>query len=105
MAFNFGGRPIFVMPLVFGMAPIVNTITTITSQGMWSQVGPAFFGSLLVVICGAVGVLLFSPKPQPPGKKPGGEAAPAPKAVEKPDVESADKGEPTPQEDATDDVP
>ena len=28
MAFNFGGKPIYVMPLVFGCAPVVNTLVT-----------------------------------------------------------------------------
>ncbi|MFM8488186.1 MAG: hypothetical protein ACKOCH_17780, partial [Bacteroidota bacterium] len=27
LAFTFGGKPIFVMPLVFGFAPVINTIT------------------------------------------------------------------------------
>lgn len=29
LAFHFGGKPIFVMPVVFGLAPIVNTVTTV----------------------------------------------------------------------------
>ena len=71
MAFNFGGRPIFVMPLVFGGAPVINTFTTIFTQGLIGDIGGAFIGSLALVICGAVTVLIFAPKPAP--KKPGGE--------------------------------
>ena len=33
LAFNFGGKPIYVMPLVFGGAPVVNTLITILGQG------------------------------------------------------------------------
>lgn len=63
MAFNFGGKPIFVMPLVFGGAPVINTFTSILEQGTASQVGPVFLGSLALVITGAVMVLVFAPKP------------------------------------------
>jgi hypothetical protein len=64
MAFNFGGRPIFVMPLVFGCAPIVNTFTTISAEGLWGEVGTWFVAGLSAVALGAVGVLVFSPKPE-----------------------------------------
>ena len=67
-AFNFGGKPIFVMPLVFGMAPVVNTFTTIVSEGLYGKVSTNFYGALLMVIIGAVCVLIFAPKPKP--KKP-----------------------------------
>ena len=67
-AFNFGGKPIFVMPLVFGMAPVVNTFTTIVSEGLYGKVSTQFYGALLMVIVGAVCVLIFAPKPKP--KKP-----------------------------------
>lgn len=70
MAFNFGGKPIFVMPLVFGVAPVVNTFITVTSEGTGSQLSVPFFVSLLLVIAGAVTVLLFAPKGhKPPGGK------------------------------------
>jgi len=32
MAFNFGGKPVFVMPLVFGGAPVINTLVAISSN-------------------------------------------------------------------------
>lgn len=71
-AFNFGGKPIFVMPLVFGFAPVVNTVTTLTETGSWSRVGAMFWISLLIVIAGAVTVLVFAPKAHPlPAPAPG----------------------------------
>lgn len=67
-AFNFGGKPIFIMPLVFGIAPVVNTLTETFSKNLISQVKPEFLGSLAMVICGATIVLVFAPrghKPKP----------------------------------------
>lgn len=67
-AFNFGGKPIFVMPLVFGFAPVINTLTETVSKNLIGQVNPYFIGSLAMVIIGAVMVLIFAPrgpKPQP----------------------------------------
>ena len=67
LAFNFGGQPIYVMPLVFGGAPVVNTLTTVASQGTFGQVPPLFYVGQLLVIVGAVTVLVFAPRP---GAKP-----------------------------------
>ena len=64
-AFNFGGKPIFVMPLVFGGAPVVNTFTSIIRSGVWGQVPTAFYISLTLVIFGAVTVLICAPKAVP----------------------------------------
>jgi len=64
-AFNFGGRPIFVMPLVFGGAPVVNTISEIISKNLWGQISSLFYLSLFLVIAGAVTVLTTAPKPLP----------------------------------------
>lgn len=66
LAFNFGGKPIFVMPLVFGLAPVMNTVTTLTENKLWGEIGPTFVASLVVTIVGAVCVLIFAPKPLPP---------------------------------------
>jgi hypothetical protein len=68
-AFNFGGKPIFVMPLIFGMAPVMNTVTTLTENGSWGQIGPKFLAALVVTIAGAVTVLIFAPKPAAPATK------------------------------------
>jgi hypothetical protein len=62
MAFNFGGKPIYVMPLVFGGAPVINTFTTILHEGTYQQTTPLFYASLMLVIGGAVTVLVFAPR-------------------------------------------
>lgn len=81
MAFNFGGKPVYVMPLVFGGAPVVNTFATIIAKDQLSQVNPMFLAGLILVIAGAAMVLVFAPKGAPPKKKPEEESAPPP-AVE-----------------------
>jgi hypothetical protein len=62
MAFNFGGKPIFVMPLVFGGAPVVNTFFTMLTAGTASQIGPWFGAGLILVVVGAMLVLVFAPR-------------------------------------------
>ena len=64
-AFNFGGKPIFVMPLVFGFAPVVNTFTEMSTKGLAGQISPYFYASMLMVIVGAMIVLVFAPKSAP----------------------------------------
>jgi hypothetical protein len=64
MAFNFGGKPVFVMPLVFGGAPVINTFVSVTQSGSWGQVQAMFYAGLIVVMAGAVTVLIFAPKPE-----------------------------------------
>ncbi len=70
LAFNSGGKPVFVMPLVFGFAPVVNTLTTMWLQSQLDKIDPVFAASLATVICGAVMVLIFAPKAKhgPPPK-------------------------------------
>jgi hypothetical protein len=63
MAFNFGGKPVYVMPLVFGGAPVVNTLVTIATSGELERVSPMFYAGLITVVAGAVTVLVFAPKP------------------------------------------
>jgi hypothetical protein len=118
LAFNFGGKPIFVMPLVFGCAPVVNTFTTMIAARTLHQVNTVFLVSLALVIAGAVTVLLFAPRSHPP--KPGEakkEKQPAdskpkhePKAKteakteakETPIARSHDDGKPAPEKKAVD---
>jgi hypothetical protein len=80
LAFNYGGKPIFVMPLIFGFAPIVNTLTSMIERGSLDQMSPAFVGSLLLGIGGAVTVLVFAPKAKAHGPV-------SPEVVKKPSVE------------------
>jgi hypothetical protein len=54
-AFNFGGRPVYVMPLVFGGAPVITTL--------WAgQVNSWFLAGLILVIAGSVMVLVLAPR-------------------------------------------
>jgi drug/metabolite transporter (DMT)-like permease len=64
LAFNFGGKPVYVMPLVFGGAPVVGTIISLVMAGGQTP-SPYFFAGLIVVAVGAVTVLVFAPKPHP----------------------------------------
>jgi MFS family permease len=73
MAFNFGGKPIFVMPLVFGGAPVINTFVSVIPAGNLDQLHPMFYAGLIVVVTGAVTVLICAPKP---GKHPAPDAEP-----------------------------
>lgn len=59
-AFNFGGKPIYVMPLVFGGAPVVNTMVSMAKTGASSN--PFFYAGLILVAAGAIVVLVFAPK-------------------------------------------
>ncbi len=64
-AFNFGGKPLYVMPLVFGFAPVVNTFYEIATKSLYGQVPQLFFLSLAMVILGAVMVLVLAPRKKP----------------------------------------
>lgn len=62
MAFNFGGKPVFVMPLVFGGAPVINTLLAAASMGMIGDLGPWFLAGLILVIAGSAMVLVMAPR-------------------------------------------
>jgi hypothetical protein len=62
MAFNSGGRPVFVMPLVFGGAPVVNTFFMITTRSQWDQISPFFWAGLILVVAGSAMVLVLAPR-------------------------------------------
>ncbi len=70
----FGGQAIYVMPLVFGGAPVVNTLLNATMNKAFDQLKAPFLAGLILVITGAATVLVF--KPQTPA-----HAAPAAAAV------------------------
>ena len=63
LALSVGGRPIYVMPLVFGGAPVINTLLTATMNRSFGQIKAPFLAGLLLVILGAVTVLVFKPQP------------------------------------------
>jgi hypothetical protein len=78
MAFNFGGKPIYVMPLIFGGAPVVATLTSVVSQGLYGDIGPLFLAGLILVIAGAAMVLVFAPKGAPHAPTPVPQPTPTP---------------------------
>lgn len=66
LALHFGGKPIYVMPLVFGGAPVINTLLSAAMNRAFDQLKAPFLAGLLLVITGAVTVLVFKPQPAPP---------------------------------------
>lgn len=70
LAFNFGGKPVFVMPLVFGGAPVINTLVSISSTHQWSNVNPFFWAGLILVVVGAAMVLAMAPRGDAPAAMP-----------------------------------
>lgn len=77
IALSSGGNPGLVMPLVFGGAPIVTSLTNIAIRGQWGLLGerPLFFVGIVVMLTGAVLVLRNTPPPPAAGGH--GAAAPA----------------------------
>ena len=81
LAFNFGGKPIYVMPLVFGGAPVINTFASMAAVGAGGELTPTFIAGLIIAIIGAVTVLVFAPRGQPHSHAP---APPSQKTAEQP---------------------
>ena len=70
LALTSGGKTIYVMPLVFGCAPVVNTFLSMYWSKSWKEsVSPIFYVGLVLVIVGAATVLVFAPKPSQAGKR------------------------------------
>ena len=66
MALSAGGKwaPIYVMPIVFGAAPIINVFVTMWfSKIPLRQFSPFFIAGLILVSAGAITVLVFKPRP------------------------------------------
>lgn len=74
LAFNYGGKPTYVMPLVFGFAPIVNAILTIGVNRAYRDFSPGYLGGmiagLIMVSVGAFLVLFCANKGKPSGHGP-----------------------------------
>ena len=75
LAFTYGGKPIYVMPLVFGGAPVVNTFISIATL---LTISPLFYAGLILVVAGAIIVLVFAPKTKPTADAEPAEKKPAP---------------------------
>jgi hypothetical protein len=111
LALSFGGRPIYVMPLVFGGAPVVNTLLTAFMNRAFNQLKGLFLAGLLLVITGAVTVLIFKPQPAaadapakpdaPPKLALLADPAPADPAPAEPAAEATAPAEPAKEASAT----
>jgi hypothetical protein len=63
LAFACGGKPFTVMPVVFGAAPVINTLTTLAfAHTPATAVSPWFLAGMLIVAVGAATVLVFGPR-------------------------------------------
>jgi hypothetical protein len=60
-AFRTGGLPVYVMPLVFGGAPIVNVLLTMVLHPPKSSINPMLYVGFLLASIGAAMVLYFRP--------------------------------------------
>jgi drug/metabolite transporter (DMT)-like permease len=61
-AFRAGGLPTYVMPIVFGGAPVINVLTTLLLHPPKSSINPLFFAGVLMAAAGAGMVLYFRPQ-------------------------------------------
>lgn len=69
LAFNCGGKPFTVMPVVFGCAPVINTFATLAlADAKPESISPFFLAGMLVVAAGAATVLAFGPRGHAPPK-------------------------------------
>jgi hypothetical protein len=62
LAFKNGGLPTYVMPLVFGGAPVINVLVTMVLHPPKSTPNPLLFVGFLLVVLGASMVLYFRPQ-------------------------------------------
>ena len=60
-AFRNGGSPTYVMPIVFGIAPLVNVAVTMIMHPPKSSVSPLLYLGFLLTAAGAGMVLYFRP--------------------------------------------
>ncbi|MFM8706119.1 MAG: hypothetical protein ACKOHG_20130, partial [Planctomycetia bacterium] len=69
LAFTCGGKPFTVMPVVFGCAPVINTLATLAlAHTPAGAVSPFFLAGMLIVAVGASIVLLFGPRGHAPAR-------------------------------------
>lgn len=61
-SFRFGGLPLYVMPLVFGGAPIVNVLIAMALHPPKSGVHPMLYVGFVLAALGAALVLYFRPR-------------------------------------------
>ena len=60
LAFNFGGKPTYVMPLVFGFAPMINALFTIGFNKAYKELSATALGGLMAgLIMVSIGAALI----------------------------------------------
>ena len=90
LALSAGGKPVYVMPLVFGGAPIINVFMSMYFAKIpWRDVNPIFYAGMILVAVGAITVLMFQPKAKPGAAK---KPAPAPAATATVTASTAEAG-------------
>ena len=70
LAFTFGGRPVYVMPLVFGGAPVINTLFAVKAYGGLGNYAALFLAGLILVVAGAAIGLVMEPRGDAPKASP-----------------------------------
>jgi hypothetical protein len=101
MALSWGGKsgPLYVMPIVFGLAPMVSTFVSM-SVNRNLQISPFFAAGLLLLAVGAVTVLITAPKPGSTSAKDGHAKKPAVAAPKEVASSVKDKSEPAKSDEA-----
>src|SRR5918995_1045917 len=61
-AFRAGGSPLYVMPLVFGGAPLVNVLVTLSLHPPKTAPNPMLYAGFVLAAIGAALVLYFKPQ-------------------------------------------
>ena len=61
-AFRAGGTPLYVMPLVFGGAPLINVLASMVLEPPKSAINPMLYVGFLVASIGAALVLYYRPQ-------------------------------------------
>jgi hypothetical protein len=61
-AFRSGGSPLYVMPLVFAGAPVVNALYTIVQHPPKTAPNPLFYAGILLAAAGTYMVLHYKPQ-------------------------------------------
>jgi hypothetical protein len=71
MALGAGGpRSVaYVMPIVFGFAPMISTLTSMYFNKTFNQMSPFFAAGLILFVAGAITFLFTAPKPKPAGSQ------------------------------------
>jgi hypothetical protein len=91
LALTAGGKPTYVMPLVFGCAPVVNVFATmVLTRTPWKSFHPVFLAGIFMVCLGAALVLIFKPAATHAPKSPPAAGKSSPEHARKPPAMSKD---------------